>query len=185
MNDSICNFLEDYVDGDLSDSLKLEFKTHLESCEACRAEISELNELSSAVKAAWQQVVLTGPDMEIARRNTVNQSGQSNGSSVARILIAAALAASLLMAIGFSWFWQHDGSELVDSGPVVEETSNEAIQHEAVGVFTAESSDLQERYHTSYASAKFDETSQGVKIGSSPEFTVYHVAPKVTFSRTN
>ncbi len=184
-SDSICNLLDDFVDGDLSASLAMEFETHLESCEACRADISEINELSSAVKSAWKQVILTEPELDVAHRNTVNPDGRLNGDFGKRVLIAAALAASLLMAIGFSWFWQLDGPEVVDSGRANRGATIEASPNEAIEVVAAESSDQQSSYQTSYASAKFDEAAQGVKIESNAEFTIYQVAPKVTFSRTN
>ena len=89
------------------------------------------------------------------------------------------------MAIGLSWLLQHDWSAVVDSGRAIPKTMIDVSPNEAIEVVAAEPSDQQSSYETSYASAKFDAAVPGIKIESNPEFTVYQVAPKVTFSRTN
>ncbi len=95
--DNIQDMLVDYGDGELSVAEKAQVEEHLATCKACREELQALERSLGLTKVIWRD-----QEVELAKIEPLNL-GRKNRKLELRW---AALAASILIALGVVLLWQ-------------------------------------------------------------------------------
>jgi len=180
-----CDYLDEYFDGELAESLKADFEKHLDSCAACRATVEETRKIERLLSVAWNRVELVESNPQVVRQVNGTSSLRTTDRFRLRFELIAALAATVLIIVGLAWYWSNEQPFVAEvnsdrgTEQIVESKNNIGISH------LAETEEQVSKYRPSYASADFDGLTKGVKIETNPQFTVYQVVPKVTFRHTN
>ncbi len=107
MKDVSCDRLDDYLDCHLSEDQRRRFELHLETCRHCQTEVQQQQTLDDAVRQ--YAATLVPPENQMLAQEAAAQAGhatiqndknRSTGSRVVSLLVVA-IAASLLLAVGF------------------------------------------------------------------------------------
>jgi anti-sigma factor RsiW len=107
-----CDLFDKYRDGELGSAEQREFKSHLASCENCRAKMSLLNNLVHILKQEESQ------PMDLANR--IAQKAFLKNESLADLVISwlrpgpAWAAALSMMLVLFSFLWLMSGKQQLD-----------------------------------------------------------------------
>lgn len=182
---SCCDWIDDFIDDDLSVDRRAQFELHLASCGACRGDLECVNELDSLLTKAWLSVDLgvgQNADVTAVRGAVPLDTVQINQSSFVSMI--ATLAAIILLTFGIYAFIDMTaqvGRSGLTPGETVAVNGPDAV-HQAP---LADNGAADSGYQISYASATFDSSTTGHKIATNKEFTVYQVVPKVIYSKTN
>ncbi len=102
MNQMPCDFIDDFLTGELAADYRVEFKAHLVDCPVCRAEVADWESLCRTLRAATGQLEVPPADLwrPIERETKVAAHTATNDGRSWRV--AALIAASLLAAALFS-----------------------------------------------------------------------------------
>jgi anti-sigma factor RsiW len=103
----LCLQLDQFLDGELSDSQAQAFETHLSNCEACRSEVQADRQLDQALQSAWANInaPATIADALQPRRLTVKgATGDRILRHWRRFLLAASFVAALAGGSWLVWF---------------------------------------------------------------------------------
>ena len=175
-----CQQIDDFLDDDLDDVAKAAFQAHLNSCEDCRAVVEETQQLTNLMQSAWNRIELGEPQITLAAKRESKVAQESRKRSRIGLGVLAAVAATILIAIGLSTYLPTDQPDIAELPSDVEQPI-EPIAEEMESTNT----EVVPTFRPSFASIEFDEKTTGVKLETNSRFTVYQVAPKVTFKQTN
>ena len=104
MNTHICKRLEDYFDDFLSAKERFAFEQHLESCEDCRSELSNLAEVDELICVAWSDVGIPAelePKVILDHKSTATATGKRKRAVAWTSLTA--LAGAILLTLWLTY----------------------------------------------------------------------------------
>jgi anti-sigma-K factor RskA len=101
MNQMPCDFLDDFLAGELATDRRREFEDHLVDCPACRAEVADWELLRGTLKAATCQLEVPPADLSQRIERGSKVTAQTETKEGRSWRVAALIAASLLAAALF------------------------------------------------------------------------------------